>query len=269
MAGLLDVLERPYPCACACHEMLSAEERAQGVSALFRLDDAFRGWDYDPIYELGADRLFRAQKERNDAGFRGIAMRDDTCNSRRLVGFAIHEMIHLLDGDPTKSNYGMPWGLPYGVPPEVGDDAAYLDRFNRSEARAWVGVATLARHFFSIAWQLLTARDVGTYGFPGGNALVDVPPGYRAVPHWDPIHHKARYYALARKLEEEERAFFTDEKLAEWRSRFEEAERRGAAKRKQPWPAPEKIAAIAPRLPDRNDPCLCGSGKKYKKCCGA
>ena len=22
------------------------------------------------------------------------------------------------------------------------------------------------------------------------------------------------------------------------------------------------------KTPDRNDPCLCGSGKKYKKCCG-
>ena len=21
------------------------------------------------------------------------------------------------------------------------------------------------------------------------------------------------------------------------------------------------------RLPDRNDPCICGSGKKFKKCC--
>ena len=25
---------------------------------------------------------------------------------------------------------------------------------------------------------------------------------------------------------------------------------------------------IQARLPGRNDPCLCGSGKKYKKCCG-
>lgn len=25
----------------------------------------------------------------------------------------------------------------------------------------------------------------------------------------------------------------------------------------------------APKLPGRNDPCPCGSGKKYKKCCGA
>ena len=25
----------------------------------------------------------------------------------------------------------------------------------------------------------------------------------------------------------------------------------------------------ANKQPDRNDPCPCGSGKKYKKCCGA
>lgn len=30
-------------------------------------------------------------------------------------------------------------------------------------------------------------------------------------------------------------------------------------------PKPVTVA----KLPGRNDPCLCGSGKKYKKCCGA
>lgn len=30
-----------------------------------------------------------------------------------------------------------------------------------------------------------------------------------------------------------------------------------------------KSATVAvDRLPGRNDPCICGSGKKYKKCCG-
>ena len=36
---------------------------------------------------------------------------------------------------------------------------------------------------------------------------------------------------------------------------------------------PEEAAASEPvradRKPGRNDPCPCGSGKKYKKCCGA
>ena len=30
---------------------------------------------------------------------------------------------------------------------------------------------------------------------------------------------------------------------------------------------PEPVKAIG--VPGRNDPCSCGSGKKYKKCCGA
>jgi uncharacterized protein len=25
---------------------------------------------------------------------------------------------------------------------------------------------------------------------------------------------------------------------------------------------------VKPNTPGRNDPCVCGSGKKYKKCCG-
>ncbi len=30
------------------------------------------------------------------------------------------------------------------------------------------------------------------------------------------------------------------------------------------WPQPREAETV----PGRNDPCLCGSGKKYKKCCG-
>ena len=39
-------------------------------------------------------------------------------------------------------------------------------------------------------------------------------------------------------------------------------------------PAAEPLSTAPPRkpgapAPGRNDPCPCGSGKKYKKCCGA
>lgn len=35
-------------------------------------------------------------------------------------------------------------------------------------------------------------------------------------------------------------------------------------------PLPPPVEPIhASEKPDRNDPCPCGSGKKYKKCCGA
>ncbi len=33
--------------------------------------------------------------------------------------------------------------------------------------------------------------------------------------------------------------------------------------------APEQVPVVAEKRPGRNDPCPCGSGKKFKKCCGA
>jgi hypothetical protein len=268
--SLVQVLEKPNPCQCDCHAELSVEERSAGIAALFRLDDAFRGWDYQPIYEPQAQNLYRAAQAKNDSRYRGIAMRDHACIYRRLVGFAIHELIHLFNGDVEQANYGMPFGLPYGVPVDLpdGEEARWLEPFNRGEARAWVGIAPIATSFFGIEWTLRTARDVGTYGFAGGNAIVDVPEGFRPVPHVDRIHHPQRYYALARRLEDEERGWFSDEKVSELRVRFEAAEAKGRARRKQPWPDALALAKLPPREPGRNDPCVCGSGLKWKKCCG-
>ncbi len=268
--GIVEALSHPHVCACDCHQTLTLKERTQGIRAMYRFDDALRGWGYVPLYEPGADGLYRAAQAKNDASYRGIAVRDEECIFRRLVGFAVHELIHALDGDVTRANYGMPFGLPYGVPAEVppGDEKAWLDRFNRSEARAWVGVAPLALALYDIGWTVRTARDVGTYGFAGGNALVDVPPGFRAVPHYDRVHHAARYYALARRIEDDERAWFSDARLAELVARVHEAEELGRKKRKGEYPPPEELAALAPRKIGRNDLCGCGSGKKWKKCCG-
>ncbi len=36
----------------------------------------------------------------------------------------------------------------------------------------------------------------------------------------------------------------------------------------RPVPAPRPAAAVTPGKVGRNDPCPCGSGKKYKHCCG-
>ena len=36
----------------------------------------------------------------------------------------------------------------------------------------------------------------------------------------------------------------------------------------EPLPPPPLPPAKAPIKPGRNDPCPCGSGRKYKKCCG-
>jgi hypothetical protein len=268
---LVELLSHPHRCACACHDTLTLDERTAGVRALYRFDDALRGWGYEPIYTPNADALFREAKRRNDRTYRGIAVHDEACVYRRLVGFAVHELIHALNGDPTQANYGIPFGLPYGVPeglPE-GAEAEYLAPHNLAEARAWVGVRRFAEALFGIEWELRTARDVGTYGFVGGNAVVDVPAGFRQVPHVDRQIQTQRYYALARRLEEEARAGLTDELIADWCARVGAAERVGAARRGRPWPDARELARIPPQKVGRNELCSCGSGKKWKRCCGA
>jgi hypothetical protein len=266
---LLQALADPLPCACLCHAYLSVEERTQGVVAMVRFDDAMRGWGYRPIYDPNAPALWRQAQLRNDPSYRGVAVRDHACLYGRFVGFAVHELIHLLVGDPTAANYGVPFGLPYGVPQEVApaDEAAYLARFNEMEARAYVGVNPMAKALFDIDWAVHTARDVGTYGFAGGNALVPVPPGYRAVAHVDPVHSPERYRAKARVLEQEARAWFTPNTVASLVARFEEAEARGRANRPYRVPPARQLAALEPRNVGRNDLCICGSGLKAKRCC--
>ena len=128
----------------------------------------------------------------------------------------------------------------------------------------------MAGALFGIDWSVYTARDVGTYGFAGGNAIVDAPRGFRQVPHWDRRHHPREYYARARALEEAERGYFTDEKLRRaTATRFAAAEAPGASDARARARRPTSWRALAPRLPGRNDLCLCGSGEKFKKCCAA
>ena len=142
---LLDALRRPPPCGCDCWNALTVDERAQGIAAMFRFDDAIRGWGYTPLYEPAAPKLWREAQKRNDISYRCIAVRDEACVYRRLVGFAVHESLHALEGDTSKANYGVGFGLPYGVPLEIpeGAEKDYLHPFNVGEARAWVGVAPL------------------------------------------------------------------------------------------------------------------------------
>ena len=268
-ATVVDAVETPLPCACRCHDVLSLDERAAGIAALYRFDDAMRGFGQTVIWDVAAPTLWRVQQHLE--GARWVAVRESGCLHSRLLGFCVHELIHAMSGDPEAPNWGTPVGLPYGVPVSVApaDEAAYLHRFNQNEARAWVGIAAVAYRLFGIEWPLYPARDVGTYGFVGGNALVEVPPGYRAVPHYDHVHHARRYYALARKLEDEARSWFTAERLDAIAARFAEAEARGASARPRAFPAPREVARSRPRKPGRNDPCLCGSLRKWKQCCGA
>jgi hypothetical protein len=270
---LVDALRRPYPCECGCRLVLTRDERLQGITALFRFDDAMRGWGYEPLYTLAADGLYREAQAKADASYRGVAVRDSPCLYRRLVGFAIHEIGHALGGDTSLANYGIPWGLPYAVPEWVPRDeaaeAAFVEPYNRVEARAWLGVDILGAALFGIDWELANARDVGTYGLYGGNAIVPPPPGFRAVPHWDSVHHAPEYYRRARRLEMEERAFFTEARVADMALAFEAAEAKGRAARKiAVHDAAEVLVDLPPRMPGGNDACICGSGQKFKRCCG-
>ncbi len=269
-ATVVDAVQSPYPCACECHARLTLDDRAAGVAALYRFDDAMRGFGQTVIWDLAAPTLWRIQQQLGGVN-RWVTVRDSGCIHARLLGFCVHELIHAMCGDPTAPNWGTPVGLPYGVPQHVppSEEAAYLHTFNQHEARAWVGINLVAYRLFKLEWELLPARDVGTYGLPGGNAMVDVPEGYRKVAHYDRSQHERRYYVLADKLQAEARDWFTEAKLDEIAARFEAAEAVGARARPQPFPAAREVARIKPKKPGRNDLCVCGSMQKWKQCCGA
>ena len=271
MLSLADAVLSQRPCSCACHETLTAEERATGVRALYVCDDALRGFGYLPIYELHGDLLWREAQRKCDPSYRGVAVRFGECIYRRLLGSLLHELIHASVGDTTQANYGIPFGLPYGVPSELpaSEEEAFLSTFNFAEARAFVGVWILGHAMFGIDWNVRTARDIGTYGFPGGNALVSVPAGFRPVAHIDRQHHAERYYARGRKLEEQARAWFTDANLESLVSGIRAAAAKGEATRARAYPDPNVVGAMTPRKVGRNEACTCGSSKKYKACCGS
>jgi hypothetical protein len=270
MLTIADALSTQRPCHDDCHGTLSAEERIRGTAALYHCDDAIRGFGYTPIYELHGDRLWRDAQKRNDPTYRMVAVRWGECLFRGLLGSMLHEILHASLGDTTKANYGIPFGLPYGVPEDVppAEEEAYLAPFNFNEARAWVGVWILGGALFDIDWNIRAARDIGTYGFVGGNALVPVPKGFRPVAHIDRQHHAERYYPRGRKLEDEARAWFTSENLAALVAKVNDTAARGRAARPKRYPDPVRIGRMAARKIGRNEPCTCGTGKKYKDCCG-
>ncbi len=270
MLTVVDAVTTHRVCPCGCFGNLPADERAVGIRALYKLDDALRGWSFSPIYDVNGDGLWRQAQRRNDSNYRGVAVRFGECIYRRLLGSMVHECIHAVTGDVTKANYGYLFGLPYSVPLDIPekDEEAFLDTFNFGEARAWVGVWILARRMFDLDWDLRTARDIGTYCFVGGNALVPPIAGYRAVAHIDRQHHPERYYAKGRKIEERARAWFeAPGNLEDVVARIEEAAALGEKKRPRNYPDPEAIARLAPKKIGRNEPCVCGSAQKFKDCC--
>jgi hypothetical protein len=270
MMTVIDALTTHRLCPCDCYRVLPLAERIKGIEAVYHLDDALRGWGYVPIYDPHGDLLWREAQRKNDASYRGVAVRFNECIYKRLLGSMIHECIHAVCGDVTKANYGILFGLPYGVPTSVSekDEEAFLEPFNFGEARAWVGVWIVGKKRFGVHWDLRTAREIGTYGFVGGNALVPVAEGYRAVAHIDRTHHNERYEARGRKLEERARAWFdAPGNLDDVISKIDAAAAIGFAKRPRKYPDPALVAKTPPKKVERNEPCPCGSAKKFKACC--
>jgi hypothetical protein len=272
MLNVVDAVTTHRVCPCDCFASLSLADRIAGIRAVYTLDDALRGWGYTPLYDVHGDRLWREAQQRNHSAYRGVAVRFGECIYRRLVGSLLHECIHAFCGDVSKANYGVLFGLPYGVPLDVTEkeEEAFLDTFNFGEARAWVGVWIVGRRMFGLDWDLRTARDVGTYAFVGGNALVPPVAGFRPVAHIDRQHHPERYYARGRKLEERARAWFDSGDNVDAVIRcIAEAAAVGTKKRPRKYPEPEAVAAAPPKKIGRNEPCVCGSAKKFKDCCAA
>jgi hypothetical protein len=160
-ATVVDAVRSPFPCVCRCHERLSLDERAAGIAALFRFEDAMRGWGYEVVWDLAAPTLWRIQQQINNNDIRWVAVRDTGCIHSRLLGYCVHESIHALVGDTSHGNYGVPFGVPYGVPETVpaAEEANYLAEFNWQEARAWAGMAAVGYRLFGIEWTLRPARD--------------------------------------------------------------------------------------------------------------
>lgn len=270
MPDVVAALTTHRECSCRCFAELPEAERIIGVRAVYTLDDALRGWGFTPLYDVHGDRLWREAQRKNDVAYRGVAVRFEECIYRRLLGSMLHECIHAAVGDPTKANYGILFGLPYAVPEHVpeSEEEAFLAPFNVGEARAWVGVWLVGARMFGLSWDLRTARDIGTYCFCGGNALVPAVAGYRAVAHIDRQHHPERYYARGRRLEAEARAWFeVAENLDGVVERIEAAAAIGAAKRPKKYPPAEVVAKAPPKKIGRNEPCVCGSARKFKDCC--
>jgi SEC-C motif len=270
MISLQAALATQRRCACACAALMTVEQRTRGVEALYACDDMLRGYGYEPDYDRRGDFLFRAAQKKADPDHRVVAVRFGECVHKRLLGSMLHELLHAAFGEPPKANYAIPWGMPYSVPNEVAvkDEEAFIARFNESEARSFVGVAVMAKARFDIDWEARTARDVGTYCFVGGNALVPAPKGFRPVAHFDRQHHEHPYYQRAKRLEDAARTWFADTKNVEsLMGQWKEREALGRASRKTKLPPPADFGRMAPKKTLSNEPCICGSEQTYAACC--
>ena len=76
---------------------------------------------------------------------------------------------------------------------------------------------------------------------------------------------KEKFMSIARRMEADGVNFKSIRQMKKWMKEHE-AELRAEGNPEQP--KVETVVHEGPKI-GRNDPCPCGSGKKYKKCCGA
>lgn len=76
---------------------------------------------------------------------------------------------------------------------------------------------------------------------------------------------KKRFIDIAKRMEKDGVDFKSIRQMKKWMKNHE------AELRAENGTAPAKVETVVHQGPKigRNDPCPCGSGKKYKKCCGA
>ncbi len=76
---------------------------------------------------------------------------------------------------------------------------------------------------------------------------------------------KEKFMSIARRMEADGVNFKSIRQMKKWMKDHE------AELRKEGNPAQPRVETVVHEGPKigRNDPCPCGSGKKYKKCCGA
>lgn len=75
---------------------------------------------------------------------------------------------------------------------------------------------------------------------------------------------KKRFVDIAKRMEKDGVDFKSIRQMKKWMKNHEAELRQGGVDT----PKVETVVHEGPRI-GRNDPCPCGSGKKYKKCCGA
>lgn len=77
---------------------------------------------------------------------------------------------------------------------------------------------------------------------------------------------KKRFVDIAKRMEQDGVDFKSIRQMKKWmKDHAQELRAQGGA---EDVPKVETVVHEGPRV-GRNDPCPCGSGKKYKKCCGA